>query len=236
VTKNLIVLTAAVEANPIYGSALSDPATRLKQYVASVSGWARIAEKCSFDLLVVETSGNEEALAKYFPTCGFRVEDEIAKRGKGAAEAVALDDALVNYQLSKESTVVKVTGRLQVRNATRLIIPSAGDVRVRRTLDRRYCDTRFFISSYAVWESTLTGMHHEVDDSNGRYLEHVMAKRLIDAEYTGVEVARFAERPQIIGSSGTTNQKYGSWDQRFRGALMRGFEEVAMKKLVRKQI
>lgn len=233
---NLILLTAAVTPEASFASSLADPEERLRQYEAAIVCWTKIAYDTGCSLGVVETTASGHLLGDVARVLDFTPSEAARERGKGAVEAEALDAALRAFDMDGDSTLHKVTGRLMLRNAAALVRPlPTGVATVRRTLDRSYCDTRFFSASYDVWQKYLTGMAEEVNDSGGRYLEHVMAHRLIEAEYQGVMVERFAERPLILGASGTTGKAYGTPRQRLVSPIKKKIEDLLVTRALLKQ-
>lgn len=234
---NFILLTAAVTPDPRFGSTVAHPGERLEEYRTAIRHWSSVADGAGFEMAVVETTGSR-ALANDVKVIDFTPTDAQAARGKGAVEAAALEHALVTLEPARESTVVKVTGRLVVENAERLIAPVAENVaRVRRTLDRRYCDSRFFLTTAGFWTDHLTDMGEDVDDSAGRYLEHSLAHRLIRSEFFGhAQVELFPVRPVFSGRSGTNGNRYGTMRDRFSSPLIGAAEHVLAQKLGSKQV
>lgn len=219
----MIILTAAVAVNPSVVATVVDTSQRFDQYLRAVADWRRIADAVECDLAVVETSGysTKEWSQKGAICLSHIPTDEIATRGKGAIEAFALDMAIQELDLDAGLTIHKVTGRLMLRNWQALVLPTKErQVRIRRTIDRSYCDTRFFSLSAGEWSRTFTGMADEVRDQRGVYLEHVVAQRLVESEYKGeMCVERFPTRPALVGVSGTSGRSYGS-------ALKRGLAKA----------
>ena len=233
---NLILLTAAITPDVAFGSLLSDPAERLRQYRSAVGVWLRAAEKSGCDLIVVETTGSGDLLRDDVKVLDCIPSDNARGRGKGAVEADAIDAAVSDCGLSDGSTVHKVTGRLTVLNSTNLIVPVERGARLRRTLDRSYCDTRFFSVTAGLWTQYLSGMGQEVNDHQGRYLEHVMAHRVAAAEYAGETIQRFPERPMVLGASGTTGKSYGTLKQQLLSPILLRAESLIESRLRSKQV
>jgi hypothetical protein len=233
---NLILLTAAITPDAAFASSLSDPAERLGQYKSALDVWSRVADEMACDLAVVETTGSGDKLRTSVRVLDFTPADDMRQHGKGAIETAAIDAAILACGLSDLSTVHKVTGRLTVRNASNLLAPLSDGARVRRTLDRTYCDTRFFSVNVGFWRRHLSAMANEVDDNGDRYLEHVMAHRLAIAEYCGSEIARFPERPMILGVSGTTGKPYGTLKQQLVSPILLKAESLLASRLRLKQV
>jgi hypothetical protein len=224
---DLILLTAAIVPDTSFRNALSDPEQRLGQYRTAIRTWSDVASATGCKLMIVETSGSGHLLADQAETVSFTPSLEAKNAGKGAAEAEALEAGLRVADLAEHATFHKVTGRLALRNWKSAVLPvTAGTVRVRRSMDRSYCDVRFFSVTRSFWDQYLQGMSNEVHDVEGRYLEHVMAQRLVLAEYAGVHVERFPERPSFMGSSGTSGNSYGSIKERMLSPLLLRAENI----------
>lgn len=245
---NFVLLTAAVTPNAQIQTALSDAELRLSQYQQALAFWATQCTEIGWKTILVETTGcPHEKLVKNLPTPVVDAVDVItyesldgeARNGKGAIEAAAMDYAVQNtrFDLNGQSALYKVTGRLTLGNARRLLKgPGSNAAIVRRSLDRRYCDTRFFGTTVKFWRDHLLEMASEVNDAEGRYLEHVFAHRLSDAEYrSNAHVTPFAQRPLIGGQSGTTGAKYGQGPSLGRDLILRPVEKLLHKHLSRKQ-
>jgi hypothetical protein len=234
---NIILLTAAVDPDPRFGSVVSASSERLGQYRRAVHFWSGVAEDSGYELAIVETTGSN-LLRDQAPLISFTATDALVTRGKGAVEAAALDYALSVIEPASESAVVKVTGRLIVKNAIRLVRPLPENaIRARRTLDRGYCDSRFFVASAGFWADHLHGMAEEVRDGDGRYLEHVLAHRMSNAEFAnGARVERFPERPSFLGTSGTSGTRYGSVLDRVKSPSIGIAERMLFRQLARKQV
>lgn len=210
-----IVATAAVRPSPGVRTLLTDPEVRARHYRQAIGHWRHVSARVGASLAVVETTGADPAtLVDPGPVTvtSFAPAPELVGRGKGAIEAAAIEHVVSVLGIPEDDTICKITGRLVVENATDLVRPvGENSAIVRRTLDRRYCDTRFFLTSGGLWRGRLSGMGRDVDDHAGRYLEHVVAHRLAVAEYeSGTVVGRFAAPPVFRGVSGTSGARYGS--------------------------
>lgn len=239
-----VLLTAAVKPDSQYAVSVSQPAERLAMYQAAVSNWWRFCQSTGRQLLVVETSGasREAFLANLPQNDGVAFVNHFPSQharygGKGAAEAEALDAAVDTIGVEEGHTLTKVTGRLILENPIQVLKDlEPGVAVVRRTLDRRYVDTRLFSMAVGTWMSRMKGMSLEVDEGRGRYLEHVFAHRLVEAEYAGdVEVHRFPKRPRLVGRSGTSNARYDGAINRLRERAMEPMETL-LARGTRKQV
>ncbi|UIJ35545.1 hypothetical protein [Allobranchiibius sp. GilTou73] len=240
----LILLTAAVTPDPAFlaGDAsfwmtLADPQVRAGQYRAAVDHWSGVAHAVGGRVAVVETSGADRGDVTRRTDVGYvsySLPAGLASGGKGAIEAAAIDHALDTLDPAPDTVLVKVTGRLLVENAARVIGP-VGDatVQVRRSLDRAFADTRFVVTTVGTWREHLSGMGVEVDDDRARWLERVAAQRLIVGEYAGtLTVQRFPDPPRFVGASGTTGVRYDGWRARVVPPVVQRKAEGAVRRLL----
>lgn len=246
---DFVLLTAAVTPAPQFGAAVSNPSERLAQYQQALSFWANDSTRCDWKIIVVETTGCPSSqLTARVPSSllpriivvPFETKAELISKGKGSVEAAAIDSALnaTDLPITDESTFYKATGRLVVGNAARLLsrLPR-NTAMVRRSLDGKYCDSRFFGTTVKFWKDNLSSMGDEVNDDEGRFIEHVLAHRLRDSEYRyGAAIDRFPHRPRIAGQSGTSGQKYGRLGELARGTIITPFESVLASHFTSKQI
>lgn len=239
----LVLLSAAVTPNQAflapdasYRMTVADPLARAAQYREALTGWRNVAERTGARVAVVETSGAVKSdltddpqvdFVRYLPA------DGLAALGKGAIETAAIDHALTTLDIAPADTVAKVTGRLQVRNAAVILHELGPDVvQVRRSIDRRFVDTRFMMFTAGVWRRYLYAMASEVDDDRSIWLERVVAQRLVTAEFTGgVTVQRFTDIPDLVGVSGTTGAAYGGRRSRLLPSVLRRKSEGAIRRL-----
>lgn len=226
-----VLLTAAVTPAGGVSVAVADPEERLRQYQYAARWWAEAAEANSWGIWLLETSGHDgsgliEALPDPSGFLSLPGSVNAARRGKGALEADAIDAAVALLQergVAANDTIYKVTGRLWMENAGRILRPAGpGEIVGRRRIDRTDVDTRLIGAQLETWRRTLHGMGAEVDEAAGRYVEHVVAHRIFEAEYHGsATMGTFAERVTFAGVSGTRGVAFGSVRERSRAAFGR---------------
>ncbi|WP_456786669.1 hypothetical protein [Cellulomonas sp. P5_C5] len=141
----------------------------------------------------------------------------IVTRGKGASEALMMD-AFAAAHPDDEGLWLKATGRLFVRNASRIVpdVGSSAAVVARLSLDLRHMDTRFFGASPAVWLRHLVGAASEVDEASGTRIEHVLCRRVLRSLGDGATLVRMRGQPAFVGRSGTWSRR------RYDGTLADG--------------
>ncbi|MCI7455845.1 hypothetical protein [Actinomyces urogenitalis] len=217
----LILLSAAISPRQEYIDAtrtsvptrLTDPEIRLAQYLEAVSVWTAHARSHGAKVVVVETSGTRtDELSRQCELIGYEPSARQVAGGRGAIEAAALDYALEVLDPPEDAMLIKATGRLIVPNAFHAASGlSRGVVRARGKADRTFYDSRLIVTDVGTWRRNLTGMGQQVADESGRWLERVLAMRLMEAEVLGkLTVERFPVIPEFVGSSGTTGKRYTS--------------------------
>jgi hypothetical protein len=220
--ERVILLTAAITPVPSFKGSLRDPAARLSQYRTALRFWASVADRVDARVAIVETTGADSGdfmdslhlgQRKRIVVLPYTPSISEVQNGIGAIEAGALDAAMSSLAEGRTANalVAKVTGRLRIHNAVSLLAAhDDSTVLARRSLDRKYVDSRFFQVPVTLWTSYMTGLASEISDPEGRYLEHAIAYRLIIGEYERrLRVIPFARRPIVQGVSGTTGSRYG---------------------------
>lgn len=218
----VVVLTATVVPDPGLGRlALADPGERLRQYRRAISAWANWARGTGSSVLVAESSG--VGAGELLEGVGRRCRDlvsyahvdppaHVRARGKGASEWSMIASAIAQARdLTAGTTIYKVTGRLTLANAPRVLVPlGPHDVAVRMTADRSFADTRVIGARREIWESVLLPAGDDADDGRGVYVEHAVAGHIARAAaLRRCEVRSFPVRPRIVGASGSTGADYG---------------------------
>ncbi|TAK70418.1 MAG: hypothetical protein EPO13_05665 [Actinomycetota bacterium] len=232
-----LILTAAVQPTASGRVDSAAPTVRLAEYRAAISHWLRLsAAGLVSSVTVAETSGwpiDDLVPARHdarLDVMSVAIPSPLLARGKGAAEAHALDVVIGRLadSAAEDFTIYKCTGRLWVRNAARVLTPlPARSVRVRATADLSYCDSRFYGAGGHAWRTTLKGLADEIDEDRGLILEQVLGQRLrCSAPGAGVDVERFAARPALVGRSGTTGATYDGRMARLRAVGAAPLEAV----------
>jgi hypothetical protein len=216
-----IMLTATVNVHPGAAVAIVDPTLRLSQYQDALARWLDLANRDGFRVMLVENSGADlRAIKIALPfTARARLEilsvglpsEDVMRRGKGASEGVMIDEAVRAIDAQSTEWIAKGTGRLFVKNLSSALPRRGRDLSLimRGTISGCSVDSRLLIARRAIWGTTFKDMANEVDDPEGLFIEHVIARRVIDAERSkALTVGRFRRAPQFEGFSGTSGQRY----------------------------
>ncbi len=134
---------------------------------------------------------------------------EVAvQRGKGYGEGEIIKFAMKNSALiNKDKDIVKITGRLIVRNIDTLMKGYRGKptFNIAEHTEANRVDTRIFMVSKDVFEEHFIDRYEEVHDDKGVFLEQVYYECITRSE---LKVERFARYPRIRGYSGSTGAEY----------------------------
>ncbi|MBM9469125.1 hypothetical protein [Nakamurella leprariae] len=242
----MVLLTAAVQPNSGVSVALSDAEARRTQYLDSFRFWGEFAQRTGARIVVTESSGTPpDCFLEAFSESGCNEitwidvtpTETALMRGKGAIEAEMIDRT-VGLLTDDTTAMYKITGRLTIANADRVIteLPERTVV-ARGLLDRSRFDMRVVGASRAIWARDLSGMCDEVDEARGTDLGNVLAARLMHASAVRqVRVNRFAERPRLRGVSGTRGEDYGRPTRRIAELLMEPIDRAAFSLAARKSV
>jgi hypothetical protein len=213
-----ILLTGTVRPNEMAFTKLLDPALRRAQYVASLNDWLN---RTSLPIVFVENSGvdissdidNEHVNRIEFLT--FSGNDYRSDLGKGYGEMNCLQYAAENsLVLKKCGFVFKVTGRLKMLNFDKFLDYCLRKDNLFVFLDLRdslrFADSRFFGFHPEFLNRYLLQYRSEVNDSSGRFFEHVLAKATLIAVSDGKRFEQLPYYPRLAGVSGTANQPYNA--------------------------
>ncbi|MFE4727235.1 hypothetical protein [Microbacterium sp. NPDC056736] len=161
--------------------------------------------------------------------------DERA-RGKGAAEFYAVEEYLSLRNPS--GTIYKVTGRLRLRNAARVISElGSNEIRVRGLPNRAYIDTRVVGAGAEAWKFVTPMVRATVDDAAGIYAEHALGAAIAQGSSLGaITASRFRHAPLIVGQSGSTGAQYGRLRTDLARAVLRPGEDLLAWLAAHKQV
>lgn len=223
--KGLIVLTAAIDPRGCPDVSRSDPALRERDYVNALWRWTALMNESShmygvsFRILFIENSGTDLTRFRSRIQHSGDVEiiqyteaSDVVAKGKGNAEGRIIE-RIAEYleERAHSGVVAKCTGRLWVSNFEACLkdLRSPGHffrLTIRRNLD--LADSRFFICDGTTWRKYLREIDKEVDERSGVFLEHILARRAMQAIGDGVTFRPFPRLPRIQGVSATTGHNY----------------------------
>lgn len=216
----VVLLTACINPGSIFNTARSDPILRLDDYKSALQKWCA----CSGDVSIVfcENSGYElieliniaqenSRSGKEVEFLSFNGQDFPAHLGKGYGEMRIIRHALENSKIIEpDSIVIKVTGRLFVKNnlelIQRLVLPDMTDVYCDLRFNMSSSDSRVFCATGLFFKKYLLPRSEHVNDSTDDIFEKVLAKSIHSALADGLKWSMLPTTPWMIGIAATSNQ------------------------------
>lgn len=222
--KPVLILTSTLQPHSGVAVMIHDERVRLRQYRQALRWWKT---NSPWPVVFADNSGsrlltelNSEAsdrctlLAVRIPPAFL-----VASKGKGVGEALILRDAMERIH-SDFNVIVKVTGRLTVRNITNCFSALEGrflTCKITPTLD--FSDSRVFAGDRTSIQYLADRIVQKSDEQNERYFEHELAAGALHLFSQGVPFRAFHRLPAIRGMSGTSGKSYDSpWHQPARWA------------------
>ena len=225
----LVVLTATIIPAAQAKVKRSDPDLRLEDYKQALRFWLGYPHAAATRILLLENSGadlsvlreiavHENPLAKEIEILSVPSNQIPAGLNYGYAEMQLLDEGLELSQLRFQTThMIKATGRLTFPDIGRALdlTPEPFDVLIdfrRLGFPRRGFDasTQIFVVSHAFYDRVLRKARDEMNSTDTRLLEHLIARKV--APYRGQSGIhlRFPCNVEPVGISGFTSKPYNS--------------------------
>lgn len=218
----VLLLTATVKPGGTPSVGRADAATRLNDYREAFSKWLAdesvesivFCENSGYDVsTLAELVGRRDQRKRGVEFLSFDLREVNRGRGKGWGELRILNHIVDHSQLLASGRhFLKVTGRYYVRNAGKLLnyMGRREDVEIWCDLRRgmRFCDSRVFGGRVSFLARYICPRLDEVDEGNGVWLEHVLARAVLRAMSDGLTFSPLPYAPEIQGVSGTTNTRY----------------------------
>ena len=218
-----VLLTATVRPENTPYVANGAPGNRLAEYRRALRNWLNVP--VPFPLVLCENSGYDlsafaalceadHRLPRAVTLLSFDDNEAAHRYGKGHGE-LALIKRCLERERSRglEGRILKITGRLWVRNAAALVAALAAqtaDVACDLQRDLTFADSRVFCATRTFWERYLLPRREEADDRQGVYFEHVLARAVHSALGDGGKWAPLPLSPWIEGKSATVGRPYRS--------------------------
>lgn len=204
---------------------------RQHQYLIALRRWADLCEQTHTDLVVIDSSdGDISMLSEYAATRSGQIQIRQypppnrlreAGVGKGVGEAVLIDEAFTDTTLGlvKYPMVFKCTGRLVIKNWIRASADVRLGLRASVRGDLRWMDSRSWGAPGSIWARYFVGMSSHIDESAGKYLEHVVLERCLTALGDGEPFDPWPRLPRFVGTSGSYGSSYDRVDARLKRTL-----------------
>ncbi len=196
-----LVLTATINPNTAQ-VALTDPEQRRNQYLEAL----RYYRKHFYGkIYFLENSNynwqNDPEFLAVFDENTVLFKHQCSKnvdKGKGFLEFEMLDAFLAQTNVP-EDFLIKITGRYVVKNLQDLIPENYKTVIADAHKKMKVTLSGVFISSVEHYLQHISGLYTQVDDSNYRFIEHILYEHLTEQQLTEL----FRVNPVIEGVSGS---------------------------------
>lgn len=235
----IILLTGCVNPDGMPFTTLTDISIREKQYIEAINFYLHNTD---FPIVFAENSGTGISKSHDLFPDNKRLEllsykGNIHKnKGKGYGEAEIINYALIHSHIitskSIDCPIIKITGRLIVDNIidivyNRFIYQNSKSISVSYNSDFSFADSRIVIAPKDFYHLVIKHKE-EINDFNHQYFENILSKCIMHS--STYHYYPFYYEPQITGQSGTTGEKYESYEPSFNRRL--SYMIYALKKIL----
>lgn len=217
--KITILLTATIDTKDVVFVKRSNPLVRESDYINSIKKWIK---NTTYLIVFCENSGYpidkiksivEQYGRNQIELLQFNGQNFPGEFGKGYGELLIIKYAIQNSNLIQNSDyVIKVTGRYFIKNIKKIadVLLKNDNIYVMADLQRNltWADTRIFAFKPSFFTNYLSKYQDMINDSQGFYLEHALARAILCAISDGHKWIPLPSKPLIIGHSGTANTPY----------------------------
>jgi hypothetical protein len=191
-----------------------DRSERENDYVNALSFWT------SFGIPIVfcENSDTRSTrIVKVLEDSGIQYEyltfkSKKSMLGKGHGEIEIFEYAFRKSEiLNRASNIIKVTGRYIISNFNKILSnykKEKPDLYVNLTYNLKWADSRFFCFTSTFFKETFSRYSPLINEQNGIYFEHVLAKSTLDAHINNTRWSFPVCLPIFKGIYGTDNIRY----------------------------
>ena len=215
---DIILLTACINPGGMPFTVVSDATQRLNQYLLALQFYL---QNTSCPIVFVDNSNMDKTpFLEYESQYGSRLEilsfdgNKVKTQGKGFGEMEIIEYALIHSKfnlLLDKHRIVKITGRLIVRNINSLLKCDKWHLYPYKSIvchvnsDLTFADSRIFIS-LGSFMNLLVKQKKYLNDTKGIYFEHLLCQQIKQQKtYT---FFLFITEPHFEGISGSTGIKY----------------------------
>lgn len=212
----VILLTGCIDPNGMLLTTLNNKEERKDQYIRSIHYYL---SKTKYPIVFVENSNTDISSLFQEHIDSKRLEimtfdgNKDKSRGKGYGECEIIQYALdhsILIRATKDQIIIKITGRLIVRNINRIInlytlLLSHYTVSCAINSDFTFPDSRLIIAPTDFYQSILE-LKEEINDSLGYYFEHALCDTI--KNNSKYPYCPLLYMPYIEGISGSTGKKY----------------------------
>lgn len=210
-----ILLTGTIAPKDVPFLARTDPKLRLRDYITSIFRWVAdspvnkiiFCENSNYDYDFALLKDLANAYSKELEIIQFQGCNGASTYGKSYGESKLINYALDNSKLLTSSKdFYKITGRLYIENIKQILqLHENNEIVFSRDKRGNSVDTRFFKVSKKFYSTVLFEVFNEINDNEGKSLEHVYHDKLI---HHGNKVTHLSKLPIYIGISGSGGAVY----------------------------
>lgn len=215
---DIILLTACINPGGMPFTVVSDATQRLNQYLLALQFYL---QNTSCPIVFVDNSNMDKTpFLEYESQYGSRLEilsfdgNKVKTQGKGLGEMEIIEYALMHSKfnlLLDKYRIVKITGRLIVRNINSLLKCDKWHLYPYKSIvchvnsDLTFADSRIFIS-LGSFMYLLVKQKKYLNDTKGIYFEHLLCQQI--KQQKTFTFFPFITEPHFEGISGSTGIKY----------------------------
>lgn len=215
---DIILLTACINPGGMPFTVVSDATQRLNQYLLALQFYL---QNTSCPIVFVDNSNMDKTpFLEYESQYGSRLEilsfdgNKVKTQGKGLGEMEIIEYALTHSKfnlLLDKHRIVKITGRLIVRNINSLLKCDKWHLYPYKSIvchvnsDLTFADSRIFIS-LGSFMNLLVKQKKYLNDTKGIYFEHLLCQQI--KQQKTFTFFPFITEPHFEGISGSTGIKY----------------------------
>lgn len=215
---DIILLTACINPGGMPFTVVSDATQRLNQYLLALQFYL---QNTSCPIVFVDNSNMDKTpFLEYETQYGSRLEilsfdgNKVKTQGKGLGEMEIIEYALMHSKfnlLLDKYRIVKITGRLIVRNINSLLKCDKWHLYPYKSIvchvnsDLTFADSRIFIS-LGSFMYLLVKQKKYLNDTKGIYFEHLLCQQI--KQQKTFTFFPFITEPHFEGISGSTGIKY----------------------------
>ena len=215
---DIILLTACINPGGMPFTVVSDATQRLNQYLLALQFYL---QNTSCPIVFVDNSNMDKTpFLEYESQYGSRLEilsfdgNKVKTQGKGLGEMEIIEYALIHSKfnlLLDKHRIVKITGRLIVRNINSLLKCDKWHLYPYKSIvchvnsDLTFADSRIFIS-LGSFMNLLVKQKKYLNDTKGIYFEHLLCQQI--KQQKTFTFFPFIMEPHFEGISGSTGIKY----------------------------
>ena len=211
----ILLLTGCINPDGMKYTALQNAKERELQYYNAIQYYL---DKTSLPIVFCENS-NQLEFCKYFKAekqkgkfeyLTFNGNNYDKNRGKGYGEAIIIDYALKHSKIinqnSVDNSIVKITGRIIIKNINVLLSHCNKDKVYANFYPKdKLCSSQCFVSPISFLSFFVIDAHR-INDSKHYYFEHLLYDKINDWKKMGRKHSCFINPILRIGISGTTGQ------------------------------